>query len=66
MIGGKRRTGRSPVADSKARFAADIEHLPAAAKDIRSPKPPVARMTPALRALTSATRRRLVAGLKER
>jgi nicotinate phosphoribosyltransferase len=65
MIGGKRRTERSPVADSRARFAADVERLPAAAKDIRSPKPPVARMTPALLALTSATRRRLVAGLKE-
>jgi nicotinate phosphoribosyltransferase len=64
MIGGKRRAARSPVAESKERFAADIERLPATAKDIRSPKPPVARMTPALRALTSDTRRRLVAGLK--
>ncbi len=65
MIGGKRRTGRSPIAESKARFMADIECLPAAAKDIRSPRPPVARMTPALRSLGLETRRRLVAGLKK-
>jgi nicotinate phosphoribosyltransferase len=65
MVGGKRRAGRSPVEESRARFAADIESLPAAAKDIRSPKPPVARMTPALRALTSETRRQLVAGLRK-
>jgi nicotinate phosphoribosyltransferase len=66
MIKGKRRAARSGIAEAKARFAADLERLPAAAKDIRSPKPPLVRHTPALRAMESETHRRLVAGLKLR
>jgi len=66
MIKGARRAARSPIAEAKARFAADVACLPVAAKDIRSPRPPFARHTPALRAVTSDTHRRLVAGLKGR
>ncbi len=64
MVGGVRRNGRPPIAQSKARFAADLEHLPATARDIRSPKAPVVRSTASLQAMTAETRRRLVAGLK--
>ena len=64
MVGGVRRNGRLPIAQSKGRFAADLEHLPAAARDIQSPKAPVVRSTASLRAMTAETRRRLVAGLK--
>src|SRR5712692_3429561 len=66
MIKGRRRAARSPIAEAKARFAADLACLPSSAKDIRSPKPPLLRQTPALRAMESETRRRLVAGLKGR
>jgi nicotinate phosphoribosyltransferase len=66
MIKGARRSARSPIAEANARFAADLACLPAAAKDIGSPKPPLMRQTAALRAMTSETRRRLVAGLKQR
>jgi nicotinate phosphoribosyltransferase len=66
MIKGVRLATRSPIAEAKARFADDLARLPAAAKDIRSPRPPVVRLTPALRAMESETRRRLVAGLKGR
>jgi nicotinate phosphoribosyltransferase len=66
MIKGARRAARSPIAEANARFAADLACLPAAAKGIRSPTPPVARQTPALRAMTSETRRRLVVGLRGR
>jgi len=66
MIKGARRAARSAIADAKARFAADLERLSAAAKDIRSPRPPLLRQTSALRAMTAETRRRLVAGLKPR
>ncbi len=66
MIKGRRRAARSPIAEAKARFAADLACLPSSAKDIRSPKPPLLRQTPALRAMESETRRQLVAGLKGR
>jgi len=66
MIKGARRAARSPIAEAKARFAADVACLPVSAKDSRSPRPPFARHTPALRAVTSETHRRLVAGLKGR
>src|SRR5216683_4405500 len=61
MIKGTRQATRSEIAEANARFAADLEHLPAEAKDIRSPRPPLVRPTPALRAMTSETRRGLVA-----
>jgi nicotinate phosphoribosyltransferase len=61
MIGGERCAPRSRIEEARARFAADLERLPAAARDIRSPRPPVARATPALQAMKSLTQRRLVA-----
>ncbi len=61
MINGARRAARSAIAEANARFAADLEHLPAEARDIRSPRPPLVRPTPALRAMTLETRRALVA-----
>ena len=64
MVGGVRRSARSTIAAAKARFAADLEHLPPAARNIPSPRAPVVRPTPTLRAMTAETRRRLVAGLQ--
>ncbi len=64
MVGGVRRGPGSSIAQAKARFAADLAHLPAAARDISAPRAPAARSTAALRAMTSETRRRLVAGHK--
>ena len=61
MINGARRAARSGIAEANARFAADLEHLPAEARGIRSPRPPLVRPTPALRAMTLKTRRGLVA-----
>jgi nicotinate phosphoribosyltransferase len=65
MLGGVRRGPESSIAQAKARFAADLAHLPAAALNISAPRAPVARSTAALRAMTSETRRRLVAGHKQ-
>jgi nicotinate phosphoribosyltransferase len=61
MVGGARLGNRPPIADARARFAADLEHLPPAAREMRSPKPPMARPTPRLRELTVATKRKLAA-----
>ena len=65
MVGGVRRNPRPPLAQAKARFAADLEHLPAPARRIPSPRAPVVRSTASLRAMTAETRRRLVAGHKQ-
>ena len=62
MAGGVRRTGRPPITEANARFRADLVLLPAGARDLDRPRPPIARPTPALRAMTAETRRRLVAG----
>ena len=59
MIGGSRTRARASIDEIRARFKADLDHLPAAARAIRSPKPPVARSTDRLRQLTEKTRRRL-------
>jgi nicotinate phosphoribosyltransferase len=61
MTKGKRTTIRAQLSQSLARFQADLAVLPAGARDLRSPKPPVARSTVALRQLSSATRRGLAA-----
>lgn len=66
MLGGSRCAPRASVADVLARFKSDLATLPAAARELRTPKSPVARSTPALRELTAATRRRLLAGLRSR
>jgi len=59
MVGGKRRGDREPVSQARARFGADLEKLPAGARSISSPRPPVARRTAALRRLTGETRQKL-------
>ena len=59
MVGGKRRGDREPVSQARARFGADLEKLPAGARSISSPRPPVARRTAALRKLTWETRQKL-------
>src|SRR6266851_478157 len=65
MLRGARRGPRSSIAQAKARFAADLAHLPVAARNINAPQAPAARSTAALRAMSSETRRRLVAGHKQ-
>ncbi len=56
-----RRTGLRPsLAQSRALFDADFALLPEPARDLRSPKSPPVRSTPALRRLTTDTRRRLI------
>jgi nicotinate phosphoribosyltransferase len=64
MVGGARRGGRPPIAEVRARFAADLERLPASARAIRSPRPLTAQSTPRLRNLTAVTRQRLVMSSK--
>jgi len=65
MVGGARRGARPPIAEARARFAADLERLPAAARAISSPRPPTAQSTPRLRNLTAATRQRIVKSSKK-
>src|SRR5712692_1087251 len=65
MLRGARRGPGSSIAQAKARFAADLAHLPVAARNINAPQAPAARSTAALRAMSSETRRRLVAGHKQ-
>ncbi len=62
MIGGRRRGKRPSLAESRARFEADLACLPQAARELRSPLPPPVRSTPALRSLAAETRKRLTAG----
>ena len=59
MLGGSRTGARASIDDIRARFKADLDHLPAGARAIQSPKPPAARFTDRLRQLTEKTRRRL-------
>jgi nicotinate phosphoribosyltransferase len=61
MLGGSRTRARTSIDEIRTRFEADLDHLPAAARAIRSPKPPVARSTARLRQLTEKTRQRLIA-----
>ena len=63
MVRGTRRAARPSVADSHALFKADFADLPEAACDLRSPRLPSVRPTEALRRLTAATRRHLLAGV---
>jgi nicotinate phosphoribosyltransferase len=66
MVEGVRSASASTPSEARARFAADLECLPAAALDVRSPRPPAVRPTPRLRELTAATRRSLVASLRRK
>jgi nicotinate phosphoribosyltransferase len=66
MTGGRRMSGRPPLERSRALFQADLAALPPGARDLRSPQPPTVRSSPALRALSSETKRRLMAALRAR
>jgi len=60
MTNGRRNGQRPSLAQSRALFDADFALLPEPARDLRSPKSPPVRSTPALRRLTTDTRRRLM------
>jgi nicotinate phosphoribosyltransferase len=53
MRNGRALRPPAPVAAARARFEADLDALPASARDLSSPTAPVADITPALRELTS-------------
>jgi nicotinate phosphoribosyltransferase len=66
LTGGKRKSSRPPISESRALFQADLAALPEGARNLQSPKPPQVRSTQALRKLTVDTRRRLRADLRAR
>ena len=56
-----RRTGRRPsLTESHARFQADLALLPDSARNLRAPKAPQVRSSPALRRMSDETMRRLI------
>ncbi|MFE7317968.1 nicotinate phosphoribosyltransferase [Streptomyces sp. NPDC057555] len=59
MRDGARRAPRAPLAEARARLAADLAQLPAAARTVRSPRPPSASVSAPLAALTTEVRRRI-------
>ena len=61
MTNGKRLGSRPALAESRARFQADLAALPDGARELRLPKSPPVRNTEALRTLSVETRRRLLA-----
>ena len=63
MIGGRRTEAQAAVAESRRRFEDDYSILPAAARDLRSPRPPSVRFSPALRKLSTDTQRELMSKL---
>jgi nicotinate phosphoribosyltransferase len=63
---GRRVSGRPPLERSRAFFQADLAALPPRARDLRSPQAPTVRSSPALRALSTETKRRLTAALRAR
>jgi nicotinate phosphoribosyltransferase len=60
MTKGRRLSSRPSLAESRARFEADLAALPDRARELMAPKPPPVRSTAALRTLTAETRRTLV------
>ncbi|WP_236238774.1 nicotinate phosphoribosyltransferase [Streptomyces sp. CC228A] len=60
MRGGRRLGPPDDLASAHARFVRDVTALPAAARRVRDPEPPVPRVSPRLAALTEAVRGRLV------
>jgi nicotinate phosphoribosyltransferase len=66
MIGGRRTGARSYVAGSRERLNADLVHLTAKARLLRSPQAPKVRMTPALRQLMVDTRSQMLTRLRVR
>jgi nicotinate phosphoribosyltransferase len=62
MTKGRRCSSRPSLLESRAIFETDLAALPRAARELRTPKPPPVRSTPALLALTAETKKRLLAG----
>jgi nicotinate phosphoribosyltransferase len=61
VMAGGRRIGRRPsLSESRARFEADLGLLPAAARDLRSPRAPSVRSSPAVLAMSAETKRGLL------
>jgi nicotinate phosphoribosyltransferase len=59
MTGGRRRSPRPPLSESRARFETDLAALPPRARELRAPKSPPLRSSEALRTLTTETRKSL-------
>ena len=57
MTGGRRVSAREPLDSARARFEADLAHLPEAALDLRTPRAPRPVLSAALDELTERTRR---------
>ncbi len=66
MTDGRRVSGRPPLERSRVLFQSDLASLPPRARDLRAPRPPTVRSSPALRKLYSETKRRLVSALRAR
>ncbi|OII60668.1 nicotinate phosphoribosyltransferase [Streptomyces sp. CC53] len=60
MRGGRRLGPPGDLASAHARFVRDVTALPAAARRVRDPEPPVPQVSPRLAALTEGVRERLV------
>ncbi|WP_236244663.1 nicotinate phosphoribosyltransferase [Streptomyces sp. CC210A] len=60
MRGGRRLGPPDDLASAHARFVRDVTALPAAARRMRDPEPPVPQVSPRLAALTEGVRERLV------
>ncbi|OII70530.1 nicotinate phosphoribosyltransferase [Streptomyces sp. CC77] len=60
MRGGRRLGPPDDLASAHARFVRDVTALPAAARRVRDPEPPVPQVSPRLAALTEGVRERLV------
>ncbi|MFF7444060.1 nicotinate phosphoribosyltransferase [Streptomyces sp. NPDC008122] len=61
MRDGRRIGPRPSLSSSRARFEADLEQVPGAARRIDEPRAPVASVSPRLAALTDEVRRRIAA-----
>ncbi|MFF2200369.1 nicotinate phosphoribosyltransferase [Streptomyces sp. NPDC058145] len=59
MLGGRRTGGRPTLDDGRARFAADLDGLPPAARRVRAPVAPRATVSGRLAALAADVRRRI-------
>jgi nicotinate phosphoribosyltransferase len=64
MMSGRRLNTHAGVAESRRRFEGDLAALPAAARDLRSPRPPSVRFSPALKQLSAETKRELMSKLR--
>jgi nicotinate phosphoribosyltransferase len=60
MEGGRRKGSRPALSESRGRFEADLALLPAAARDLRAPRAPSLRSSPAVLAMSAETKRGLL------